>query len=43
MYRKIVESKKIGPMIGMSPSTGILMALKVLPLFRFGFGTISRS
>ena len=31
MYRKIVESKKIGPMIGMSPSTGIFTALKVSP------------
>jgi len=29
MYRKIVESKKTGPMTGMSPSSGILIAEKV--------------
>ncbi len=32
MYRKIVESKKMGPMIGMLPSRGILIALNVLAL-----------
>ena len=32
MYRNSVESKKIGPMIGMSPSPGTLMALNVLAL-----------
>ena len=44
MYRKIVESKKIGPMIGMSPSTGILIALNVLRVVEvFASGTSSRS
>ncbi len=32
MYRKIVESKKIGPMTGIWPSPGILIALKVTPV-----------
>src|SRR6516162_3069187 len=32
MYRKTVESKKTGPMIGMSPSPGIFTALKVFGL-----------
>ena len=43
MYRKIVESKKIGPIIGMSPRIGILIAAKVLPVFRSGWGTSTRS
>ena len=30
MYRKIVESKKTGPMIGMSPSSGIFIGLNVV-------------
>ncbi len=29
MYRKTVESKNTGPMIGMSPSSGIFTALNV--------------
>ena len=33
MYRKTVESKKTGPMIGMSPSSGIFSGLKVFGLF----------
>ena len=33
MYRKTDESKKTGPMIGMSPSSGIFTGLKVAGLF----------
>ena len=34
MYRKMFASKKIGPMIGMLPSTGILIVLNVLPALK---------
>ena len=41
MYRKTVESKKTGPMIGMSPSPGILKGLKVFGLFSVSpYGTM---
>ncbi len=44
MYRKMFESKKIGPMIGMSLRTGTLMLVKKPPVFQvFEYGAITRS